>query len=309
MNAGLPGFSVGTWALDGVSFNTGADTQGFSYLVKSAKGWLGSPPARPDLNNRPTAGGAYRASNYDAPRTVELAGIAQCAQRGGRELLADTLAGLCRDPSKLYPLVKKEYGRTLSLNVERNGAADVQEMPDGVSLAFNILLVANEPRKFSSTTNTAVAGIQQAATLGVVWDGAAGATGAEWDGPAVPTTGLVWQTSSGVSGTAVLGNAGTAPTPILFTITAPTTGTLPLPTITDTARGNVLTYYGTMVPGDVLTIDTATGLCLLNGSSVGGLFSRADFFEIPAKTQLSVQFSAGGPADTAGLTASWQDAY
>lgn len=307
---GLPGMTAGTWTLDGVSFNTGPNARGFSYLVKSSKGWSGSPPARPDLNNRPTAGGAYRASNYDAPRVVELDGIAQCSSRADLELLADTLAGVCRAPDSVYPLVKKEYARTLSLAVERSGVVDVQAQPDGCTVTFNIQLVATEPRKFDQTTKTAVAGIQQAATLGVVWDGAApGTTGVEWDGPVVPTTGVVWQTSSGVSGTMALANNGTAPTPILFTITAPTTGTLPMPTITDTTRGNVLTFYGTMVPGDVMTVDTATGLCLLNGGSVGGLFSRSDFFEIPARTTLNVQFSAGGPADTAVLAASWNDAF
>lgn len=301
--------SVGTWTLDNVSFNTGADYRGFSYLVKSAKGWSGSPPARPDLNNRPTAPGAYRASNYDAPRVVELDGIAQCSSRADLELLADTLAGLCRAPNTLYALTKKEYGRTLTLNVERAGQVAVDALADGCTVTFNAPLIATEPRKFSTATKTAVAGIQQAATLGVAWDGVPGATGVEWDGPAVPTTGVVWQSSSGVSGTMAVANDGTAPTPVLFTITAPSVGTLPMPTITDTNRGNVITYYGTMVPGDVMTVDTATGLCLLNGASVGGLFSRSDFFEIPARTTLNVQFSAGGPADTAALTASWNDAY
>jgi hypothetical protein len=297
------------WTLDGVSFNTGADARGFSYLVKNAKGWAGSPPARPDLNNRPAGAGAYRASNYDGPRVIELDGIAQCNSRADLELLEDTIAGLCRAPNVLYPLVKKEYGRTLTLNVERNAANDVIPMPDGVTVSFNLFLVAPEPRKFTTTKQGASAGIAQGASLGIAWNGAAGTTGPEWDGPALPITGTVWEASSGVSGTMAMTNAGTANTPILFTITAPSTGTLPLPTITDTNRGNMITYGGTMVPGDRMTIDTATGLCLLNGQSVGGLFSRADFFEIPARGSLNVQFSAGGPADTATLTASWSNAY
>jgi hypothetical protein len=302
-----PVFSTSTWTLDGVSFNTGADGNGFAYLVQKATGWAGSAPARPDQTDRPSANGAYRASNYYASRVVELDGVAECSNWADRDALSDSLAGLCADPDTLYPLVRTERTRTLSLLGERMGKVEVVELPDGFSVAFNIQLIANDPRKFSTLVRSASTSIAQAALLGVEWGGPAGTTGTEWGGPA-GVTGVVWQAGSGTSGVVDLTNDGTSPTPILFTITGPTSGTLPMPTITDT-RGNVLTYNGALSPGDVLTIDTGTGLCLLNGGSVGGQFSRADFFEIPAHTTLSVQFSASGPADTASLLAQWSDSY
>jgi hypothetical protein len=298
-----------TWTLDGVSFNTGPDANGFAYLVSKSVGWSGSAPARPDLTDRPSANGSYRASNYTGPKVVELEGVAECADWADRDALSDSLAGLCADPDTLYPLVRTERTRTLRLTVERLGKIEVTEFPDGFTVGFNIQLVASEPRRFSTAVKGASTQIAQAALLGVQWDGSTGVvTGVEWDGPATPVTGVVWQAASGTSGFLDIDNAGTAPTPVLFTITAPTSGTLVMPTITDT-RGNVLTYSGTLVPGDVLTIDTSTGLCLLNGNNVGGLFMRSDFFEIPPRTTLSVQFSASGPADTASLLAQWSDAY
>lgn len=302
-----PVFSTSTWMLDGVSFNTGPDARGFAFLVAKATGWAGSAPARPDLTDRPSASGAYRASNYYAPRTVELDGIAECSNWADRDALSDSLAGLMPDPDTLYPLVHVERTRTLSLMVERLGKIEVVELPDGYSVSFNIQMTASEPRKFSTTLKSAMTTIAQAALLGVEWGGPAAVTGTEWAGSA-GTTGVVWQAGAGTSGVIDLTNAGTSSTPIRFTITGPTSGTLLMPTISDT-RGNVLTYFGSLSAGDVLTIDTATGLCLLNGGSVGGQFSRSDFFEIPAHATLSVGFSASGPADTASLLAQWSDAY
>lgn len=305
----LPAMTVNTWALDGVSFGTGPNASGFAYLVKSSKGWVDGPDPRPDLTARPAADGAFRGSNYNAPRVVELEGLAQCTRRADRDALADTLSGLCRNPDTIYSLVRNEYSRSLALGVERQGRVSVTELPDGCTLLFNIQVVGTDPRKYSTVVKTAVTAISQAALNGIVWDGPAGTTGAEWDGPAVPTTGLVWQASSGVSGIVSLTNAGTDSAPIVFTINAPSSGTMPTPTLTDITRGFVITYGGTLVPGDVLIIDTKTGRCTLNGNDVGGLLTRADFFQVPARSTIQVQFSAGGPADTAQLTANWSDAY
>jgi len=305
----LPAMTTGTWTLDGISFNTGPDENGFSYMVKKHKGWTGGPPSRPELIDRPSDHGAYRSSNYDAPRVVELAGIARCTSWADRDALGDSLAGLCRDPDLTYALTRTERSRTLQAFVERTTGTDVTEMPDGFTVSFNISVIASETRKYSTEVKTASTSLAQAALLGVAWDGPAiPITGTEWDGPAIPITGVVWQASSGVSGVIDIDNDGTAPTPVLFTITGPPSGTLLMPTISDT-RGNVLIYNGSMVTGDVLTIDTATGLCLLNGYQVGGLMSRSDFFEVPARTTLSVQFSASGSADGSGLLAQWSDAY
>jgi hypothetical protein len=251
--------------------------------------------------------GPHRPARHQR-RVIELSGIARCPRRSDREELADRLAGLCLDPNTLYPLSRTEATRTLQAYVEM-AANDVWEMRDGCSLGFNIQLIAPDPRKYSTTTKSDATGIAQAALDGIQWDGPAGTSGVEWDGPALPVTGVVWQASSGVPGVLALDNAGTAATPILFEITAPATGSLINPTITDTGRGYVITYGGTLVPGDVLTIDTGTGLIQLNGSSASGQLARADLFEIPARTTIVIQFSASGPADTAQLTATWADAY
>lgn len=298
-----------TWELDGLFINTGPDGGlGFAYLA-DVKGWRGSPPSRPQVTNRPTSSGAYRSSNYYAPRIVEFDGVAQAPTRDLREIMSDGLAGLCADPDLQYQLVCNERTRSLYTYVERQGTIDVVDLPDGFTVRFNFQLIATDPRKFSTLVKSASTSIAQAALEGVQWDGpAVPTTGTQWNGPAVPITGVVWQASSGISGIMALDNEGTASAPIQFTITAPATGTLVQPSITDITNGHALTYTGTLIPGDVLTVDTATGLVLLNGVAAGGQMI-GDLFEIPRLSTIQVQFAAAGPADTAQLSAVWSDAY
>lgn len=306
----LPAMSVNTWSLDGVSFCTGDDSNGFSYLVKATRGWVDGPEPRPELTERPAGDGDYRSSNYNRSRVIELSGIAQCARRRDRDRLADSLSGLCRDKDGRYPLVRNEYERTLYCTVERTQRVAITELPDGCTLTWDLQVTAVDPRKYSVLAHTAQTGLSQAALEGVQWDGPAlPITGTQWDGPALPATGVVWQASSGTSGVVSLDNDGTELTPVFFTITAPPAGTLIMPTITDTVRGYVLTYGGTMGAGSVLTIDTRTGNCLLDGAPVRGLMTRSDFFELPPRSTIPVQFTAGGPADGATLQAVWYDAY
>ena len=306
----LPTFSINTWTLDGLSFGTGPDANGFSYVVLTSKGWKGSAVRRPQLSDRPNANGSYREPNYSGPRVVELDGIAIAPTASSRDRMCDVLEGLCRGANPLYDLIRNEAERSLRLAVEIQGKIDVREMPDRVSLAFNIQLIASDPRKFDTNVNTLSTAIAQAPLDGVLWNGTTpGTTGTEWNGPSAPITGLVYQSSSGGTGLLTLANNGGESTPVVFTITGPTSGTLVQPTIVNTNTGDVLTYSGTLMPLDVLVIDTGTGNVMLNGSSGAGQMSRADFFELPPHSSTVVQFSAAAPASTAQLTAAWSNAY
>jgi len=306
----FPAFSVNTWSLDGVSFNTGPDGFGHAFLVKSSKGWKGSAPARPDQTLRPNADGAYRGPNYRGPRVIELDGVAQCAGRADRDALCDRLEGLMADHDSLYDLVRNEYSRSLKCRVERQAAISVTELPDGVTVLFNIQVVASDGRKFSTTQQSAQTTLAQDPADGILWDGTPGAQGTEWQGPATaPNTGLVYQSTAGSPGVLVITNNGTSPTPVRFTITTPPGQSMPMPQLIVAATGDTIAYNGTMAAGSTLTVDTGTGLVLLNGATGTGQLSRADFFEVPPKTTYIVQFTAGGPAPGATASAVWADAY
>jgi hypothetical protein len=298
-----------TWELDGFTFNAGPDARGYSALA-SAKGWDSGLPARPRLSDRPNGNGSYRASNYRGPRVVELAGVAQAPSKLEREALMNDLAALCLDPATLYPLTKTTRAHTLTAYVELTGDVAVTPLPDGLTVEFNIQVVAADGRKYSTEVQSAQAMLAQAGVQGVQWDGPGpSVTGIQWGGPGPAITGVVWQASSGTGSTIGLTNAGTAAAPILFTITAPAAATLITPAITRLDTGETIAYAGTMGAGSVLTVNTGTGLALLDGVPVRGLFSRFEPFEIPPRSDTSVQFSAGGPADTATLLAQWSNAY
>jgi hypothetical protein len=299
-----------TWELDGFSFNSGLDDRGYSLHVTTSKGWNSGRPPRPRLTDRPNGSGSYRASNYRGARVVELIGYARAQSRVAREDLMDALAGVCSDPALLYQLTKSTRARTLTLFAELSDTVDVTAMPDGLTCSFNIQLVAADGRKYSTEGKSGLAMLAQASVQGIQWDGPGpSVSGVQWGGPGPAITGVVWQASTGTSSVIGLDNDGTAPTPVLFTFTAPTTGTLPQPTVTRLDTGETITYSGSLIPSDVLTVNTGTGLALLNGTPVRGLFSRFDLFEIEPHTATSVQFSAGGPADTATMLAQWSDAY
>jgi len=296
-----------SWELDGLSFNTGPDDNGYSFAA-SARGWDSGLPARPQLTARPNGDGSYRGANYRGSRVVELAGLAQAPSKLAREELMDLLKSVCADATTLYPLTKTTRARTLTMYTELTDTPVVTPLPDGLSCSFNIQLVAADGRQYSTQLKSAQAMLAQAGVEGVYWNGPAGSTGVEWNGPA-GTTGVVYQASSGTGSIIALDNDGTAPAPILFTINAPSSGTMPTPTITNNDTGQTIAYSGTMRAGDVLTVNTGTGLALLNGVPVRGLFSRFEPFEIPKRSSIAVQFSAGGPADTATLLAQWSDTY
>jgi len=299
-----------SWDLDGFSFNTGADDRGYSLLVKTAKGWDDGRPARPRLTDRPNGDGSYRSPNYRGPKVIELAGIAQAGSRADREQLKRRLNAVCADPNALYALSKTTAVDTLTAYVELADAPAVTDLPDGLTLTFNLQFVAPDGRRYSTTLKSALAMLAQAGAEGVYWNGPApGSTGVEWNGPGPATTGTVYQASSSTGSTIALDNDGTAPAPILFTIAAPSAGTMPTPTITRIDTGETMAYTGTLRPGDLLTVNTGTGLALLNGIPVRGGFGRFEPFEIPKDTAIAVQFSAGGPADTATMLAQWSDAY
>lgn len=306
----LPVFGP-SWQLDGVSFNTGADVDGFSFIVQSSDGWVSGLAPRPQLQPRPTANGDYRSSNYRASRVVTLKGLAESPTRQSRELMCDKLAQLCSDPDTLYPLVRTERTRELVAYVEMQGQPVITELPDGQHATFNLQVVASDPRKYSTLVKTAgPAAIAQAPADGLLWDGTAGTTGTEWDGPSAPATGTIWQATQGTSGVLSMTNNGTAETPVLFTVTAPPAGTLQNFSITEIggASRRIVDGY-TMAAADVITIDTGTGFTTLNGSAVSGRFTSFSLITIPKQSTVTVQFASSAPAAGATLLAQWQDAY
>lgn len=283
------------WELDGYSWNTGPDSTGNSLLVQKVAGWTGSAPPRPNSDPRPTAAGAYRGPNYKAAKVLELVGKAEAGSRVLREDLADRIAALCADPDTLYPLVRHERSRTLTMWVELSDTIDVTERPDGRTLDVTAQFLAVDPLKYTPDNAAQVTGLAADALGGVAWNGTLPATGGvEWNATLPVTGGVVWQTGSGASGTVVLTNSGSAYAPVRLTITPTTTVTDP--TVVVVSTGERITYGGTIT--QVLTIDTQSGRTLLGEVNVGAALTDAQFFFVPPRSSITLAFSASSGSAT-----------
>jgi hypothetical protein len=278
-----------TATLDGLSFGTGPDTDGYSLVINKWDGWYDSPPAAPQISNRVDADGAYRGPNPRGAKYQLLTCTGHSVSVITRELLIDKLAALLPDRNAVYPLVRNDRTRTLFMYVERDGKTSITVSPDGHHLFFTIPLVSRDANKYTTNNAGQVTTPAAAAGDGVLWLGTPGNTGVEWNGPASPYPGWVYQTQPGASGAIVLTNSGTQWAPIVFTVT----GTVTAPNIVNLATGQRIVYPGTVVPGGSgLVINTGTGRAELDGQNVTAALSPNQMFQVPPKSSITVVYSA-----------------
>lgn len=108
----------------------------------------------------------------------------------------------------------------------------------------------------------------------------------------------------GGSGRLTLSNAGNAPAPIVFDVLGP------LPAGFEISAAGQRLVYPTAVPaGQTITIDTAGGTVLAEGTADRRAeLTVADWIQVPPRSDLTVQFtSLGGYEPAASLTASWSE--
>lgn len=287
-----------TWTVDGWAGNT-VDENGVEWIVHTDKGWYNPVGVRGTSSPRSDADGDYVERNRRAPRVISLEGYAHAPTVDTADAAMDRFNGLLGD-GELHDLVVAENARDLIAPVLlADGTESVRFNQLGFD--FQLILIAPDPRKLDVVTRSVLVGLASAAVGGVMWNGPAGSTGVEWNGTA-GTTGVEWG-ASGTSNYAVLDNtAGTAEADILFTISGPVT----MPSIVD-ASGRTMTYQGSLLTGETLTIDTGTGAVRFQGVDRGPQLRPAQLFSIPARSTLQIGFTAA--AGTGLLTAQWHISY
>ncbi|MGB3443895.1 MAG: hypothetical protein WBA97_34590 [Actinophytocola sp.] len=287
------------WTVDGWSGNY-VDDNGVTWFVSDDKGWFEPVQDRLFDMDKPASDGTYSAPNLDASRVITLTGWARAPDPVAADVARNKFNSLCKR-GHLFPLVVEEPVAIRTAMVKRAGG---NLRNTGVSqFEFQLILLAPDPRKYSSTVHSASTGLAIDAPGGIKWGGPAGSTGVEWGGPA-GSTGVVWQTGAAENGVIQITNDGSEDTPIVFTIAGPVTS----PIITRTDTGESLRWNGTVATGSQLVINTGTGSVLLDNGNQRPLLTRADFFLAPPGT-IDVLFSAPSPSPTALLTATWPDAW
>jgi hypothetical protein len=290
----LPTYTVGTWAANV------DDDYGCRWVVTSQT--LNSSSVRKmHTTERPFGLGAYRARSYLGARSDTLQGWCQAPDFGGAASARDRLLAIFASGAQTV-LVKNDGLSSRQLTVELDDAAlKIEPWSDAQGFDWQLPLYAADPRWLD--TNVLTAGpvtVGGASSDGLDW--AAGSPGGlDWN--AGSPGGLDWGLS-GVGGILSLANTGTAPTWPVFTIAGPVVN----PSFTDPSTGDVIAYTGSVDLGQTLVIDTSpfSRSVQLNGVDRFGLLASAQWIEIPAASQVAIQFAGTG---TGTVTATWQNAY
>src|SRR5438067_59827 len=180
----------------------------------------------------------------------------------------DSLLGVCPLPDQLYTLtVTDESGVTYTASVSIDGQI-LTKAQSATSVTFSLQLFAPDPRRFGPSHTATV---QQGTT----------ATG----GVAYPVTYPVAYGTPGTTGSTQVTNNGTAYSDLVFTLNGP----LKNPVIRHSTTGHQISYTGTIPSGAYVTIDTASGSCLYNGTQNYRAFLAPNmWFTLPAHSSITV---------------------
>lgn len=298
-------YSSITATLDGLSFGTGPDSDGFSLVVNRWGGWYSPPPAAPDIVGRPDASGSYRGRNLRRAKRMLLECTGKSESISTRELLMDKVAAILIDEDTTYPLLRNEMTRSLTMWVELDDTIAMAPLGNQ-HFRFAVPLIASDPYKYSEMNQAESTGLPTQPTDGILWDGPGpGVTGIQWDGPGPGVTGLQYQTSVGNSGVIQLTNNGTAEAPIEFTISAVAVN----PKIINIQTQQIIRLGAVIQSPSVVTINTKTGRAMMDSVNVTGLLTNSDFFNVPPKSTIAIAFSADGGSVGSILTARNANVY
>lgn len=290
-----------TGTLDGLSFGTGVDGNGWSMVVNAWEGWDDPSPAPADHEDKPNESGAFRGPNLRKSKPMQLICTGYSESALTRGALIRKIAAICGDPDSVYPLTRAEPDISLTTWVELDGKIGINRRPDGKHVFFTIPLRASDGQKYSPDNPAVTAGMAAPPSDGILWNGTGTpATGIEWNGAGTPVTGLVYQSDSGTTGVMRLTNLGSRAAPIRFTITATATN----PQIDCVQTGQRIRWVGT-VAGQPLLIDTKTMRATIEGVNVSPLLSHTDKIVVPANSFIDVVYSAlsGSGSQLTGVNA------
>jgi hypothetical protein len=272
-----------TWR--GITIGGGGD-----YHVEEITGWDDLPDVTSYDQPRSRGHGDHTGDQFLRARIVTASGT--IASPGARNDLALALTAASPLSSAEEDLTVETFGRVLtasarlirrSLPIDENYAAGV--------VPFALQWKCNDPLRYGPTVSAGPVGLPTSGG-GIVY----------------PIVYPLDYGPSSLPGLLTLTNDGTAETSVQFTVT----GALPSGFEISSADGQRLTYPEPLYAGDVLTLDTATGFVLLNGTADRrSNLTVADWMQIPPGGSLTLRFSSmGGAYDpAASLTASTRPAY
>lgn len=265
----------GVWR--GLAFGAGT-----SFRVREVEGWEELPAPRYEKQPRARAHGVHRTRVWADERIVTVTGY--CWTAADRDsLVAELEAGLVfGDDEDGEPLTLTVAGRTLTAQAQILAARPVLKAGEWGIGRFGWVAQwrCPDPIRYGQPGDPVSTGLP---TSG--------------GGLAYPLTYPLAYGTVGDPGQITLVNDGTAPAPIAFTVT----GGLPAGFEISADTGQRLVYAETVPAGQTLHGDTGAGTLLAEGTSERrGNLTVADWMQVPARGQLTLQFtSLGGAYDPA----------
>lgn len=263
--------------------------QGGPYGVLDVSGWDERPGSRLSSQPRPAQHGRFDTSVLSDERIVTVSG--QIISPDRDILLAELDAAMAyggpNDPAESLTVTRA--GRTLTASARLTAFRTPQGSWGTGHAPFAIEWRCADPLRYGQVQNLATG---FPALVG----------GLEFDLFTDGTDDVGWLEfgEAGSSGRVVVVNPGTADSWPQFQVAGPT----PPFTIACVESGDRLVFSRALSAGEVLLINTATGLVVLNGGDVdySGLLTRAEWFPVPREGSCTIVFLPDGPADTGQLT-------
>jgi hypothetical protein len=280
---------------------------GTPYRWREIEGWEELPALDSGTVLRAGGHGAFPGQLLAQPRTVTLTGLVVRAP-------VDTLGQVISDLNAATAVVVDEIPLVVQLDgrgplmvwarVTRRAVPVGKGYRLGTIVGGAVEFTASDPRRYSVDEQSAQTGLPRPEP-GLDWTTAPG--GLDWT---TAPGGLDWG-AAGVIGSMTANNTGDAPTHPVVEFRGPAT----MPSLLQQETGAVLEYDLTLAAADVLTIDTAAGTVLLNGSAsrlytaTKASVPEGSFVLPPGST--SLVFRSGDPTpDPAALAVvRWRNAH
>ncbi|MGW6703617.1 phage distal tail protein [Streptomyces sp. NPDC054956] len=283
----IPGASLGGRRVDlgGISLGM-VDAAGVAWHLQTLEGWDG-PDQRAEYSLREADHGAWAAPVYLNQRPITLAGKIEAADITALDTAMEQLiaAGSLTDTTlTVYETTPKRA------TVRRSGSPLLRPITDRIA-QYSLLVTAADPRRYSTTLQS------QSTALPTV-------TG----GLTLPITLPITISTTMVSGSITLSNAGSIATRPTLTITGPVV----TPTVVAALPGGAVTqiaYGATLQAGDVLVIDSAARTVVLNGTASRRLYFSGTWPEVPAGSSVTYSWSSPVYEPTALLTGTCRSAW
>jgi hypothetical protein len=267
-----------------------ADAARCGWRFWNLAGW-DSPDLAENAQKRTGADGMWDAANYYGGRTITFDGLIDAPDPVTLQAAKDQLAQAlpARDRLVIFAVNDPVPTRVLC---RRSGRLMVADQTDTVT-QFSVSLLALDPRRYSTSEQTAMASI----------GAAPGGLAFPMSFPlAFPMADISTQFFDVV-------NEGDYEAPVLARIAGPGH----YPGLANLSTGQTLTYPIDLATGDALVVDTGVGAAMLNGttyvSPIPGSAVTARFLLPPGTSHMQFLGSRTVPDVTPLLTMTWRSAW